>query len=257
MVPLKFLITFFLLSGAHSFSFNRELLSKITDREIRKCLLNEKFYHKETRRCEYPLEQGPCDTGDWVMMTQEPGVVSCQPRPQKFSNCPVVLGPGGQVECAIKTASNLFQPCSGGILVPDNFQFDTMPCPHKFSCQPRTDVYYSSIKSATGLTKDEMVNHLKSLVCDVESKSICLPENNEDSLMTIDNILQSYQKPQLKCRKNPCPLGSRPSLDEAGYYRCQPDEVGVRSLLLTGANRTPCRRRQVFIYGRCRPRFFG
>ena len=251
----------FMLTGAHGFSFQRKLLSTVTDREIRKCLLNEKFYHEESGECEYPLEQGPCDPGDWIMMTQTPGVVSCQPRPEQFSHCPPVIGPEGQLECAVKTASNLFSPCPDGVYVPDNFQFDTKPCPHGHRCQPRNSVYYASIKSANHqVTKDEMVNHLKSLVCDAESKMICLPENNTDSLLSISNILQSYQNPELKCRRNPCPLGSWPHLDDAGYYRCKADAeslVNVRSFLLLGANRKPCRRRQIYIYGRCRPRFFG
>ena len=193
------------------------------------------------------------------MLTDQPGVVSCQLKPEKFSNCEAVLGPGGRVHCVRN--NDLFQPCPGGVYVPDNFREDTKPCPYMFQCQPRNDLYFASIKSGTSLISYELIiNHLDTLICDYENKLICLPENNNDSLITADNIIQSFQRPEFQCLPNPCQKGNWPLLDDSGYFRCKSSEENILvpfSFLLTGANSLKCRRRQVYVYGRCRPRFFG
>ena len=185
-------------------------ISTYSEHEIKTCLINQKFLLAESGKCEYLLDQEPCSPGEWVMMSQTSGVASCQPRPEQFSNCAVFLSPGGQLECE-KTQSELFQSCSevqDGIYLPENFQENTRPCPHQYQCQPRNDVYYSSISinSNPDVSAQTLVNHLSSLVCDVQNRLVCLPENNDDSIMTIENLLQTFQRPPTLCRKNPWTL---------------------------------------------------
>ena len=222
---------------------------------IIECLLNQSFYHEDTGKCEELHDEEPCGPGEWLIRTDEPGVVTCKLKPVKLSECETVLGPGGYIQC--EKTSELFQACSDGVYVPENFQEDTIPCPHMYQCQARNELYYSSINSASNYSHELVINHLDTLICDHDNKLICLPENNNDYLITVKNILQSFQRPEIKCEKNPCKAGKWPTLDQAGYYRCGSIKLVPFSVLLSGVNRSKCRRRQVYIYGKCRPRFFG
>ena len=69
-VLVLFILPFETYGGiyVHSQSFWRYLWRK----SIKKC-----FYHQETGYCQDPLEQGPCPPGEWMMMGDEPGVVTC------------------------------------------------------------------------------------------------------------------------------------------------------------------------------------
>ena len=196
------------------------------------------------------------------MMTPTPGVASCQPRPAQFSNCAAFLGPGGQLECE-KTQSDLFQSCSevrDGVYLPENFQEDTQPCPHRHRCQPRNNVYFSSISLSSnsgsgGVSAQLIIKHLESLICDVQNRQVCLPDNNDGSIMTIENILKTLHRPPTLCIKNPCPSGQWPKIDESGYFRCK-SFIDSQSVAVS-SSRAKCKRRQVYLYGKCKKNLSG
>lgn len=259
--------------------FNQRKLRTIDarTRSIRSCLLEDQLYHEDGAGCEEPFTQGPCDDGEWLDLdTNSPGVVRCHSKPEKLANCyQPVIGATGGVECQLRDGPS-FRPCDGGVMMPDNFLPDTKPCPHQFSCQPQNSVYWTSIKdiSQNKVVDLSHIQHLRYLVCGLESKHICLPDNNRDNLLTVENIVQSFKSPRESCQRNPCSAGAWPWLDEEGVYRCLPhsltlapcssvmlDDDGVIKCdhfslrAITPLQRNKCRKRRVFLWGKCVPRW--
>ena len=193
-----------------------------------------------------------------MMMVDEPGVVTCKPKPDKFSFCEPVLAPGGQVVCA--SEDYMFERCSGDedddvhkyIFVPENFQVNTTMCPHNFKCKSQSK-YWPVVEG--NCTDDK--NHLEFLICNEETKSICEPIDNSNSLLTVDNILDSFYFTRIVCKKNPCPDNFWPQIDDNGYFICSYNSLSLfRSTILANRNKVKCKKNQVFIYGRCRPRYY-
>ena len=175
----------------------------------------------------------------------------------------------------------MFKPCENGVMLPDNFIENTRLCPNGFRCQERNAQYWAAKRVFKVVPSEELEQEklfLEDLVCDVESKLICLPEQNDaDPLISSDNIVKTFQRPATQCKLNPC-LGDKwPWLDRDGVYKClpasesvhncqhSPDEKdGVLQCNVLGLNSilgylktSKCHRNRVFIRGRCRPRFFG
>ena len=133
--------------------------------------------------------------------------MTCQKRPEKFKDCQVVFGPGGDLICDLEHP--LLELChvSRNILrLPENFQRDTAPCPNGFSCRP----VWKSLKNL----KYHFINDL---ICGETKNSICLPDNGEP-LTSLHNLLRSFELPKTACRRNPCPGGMTPTIKD-GYYR--------------------------------------
>ena len=54
---------------------------------------------------------------------QEPGIVKCQKRPERFKDCQVVLGPGGELSCENEQPLLGYCDINGDIVrLPENFQ---------------------------------------------------------------------------------------------------------------------------------------
>jgi len=174
---------------------------------------------------------------------KEPGIVTCQKRPEKFKDCQVVFGPGGDLICDLERPLLEFCDIPRNILrLPENFKRDTIPCPNGFSCKP----VWKSLKNLKH-------NFMTDLICGETKNSMCLPDNGE-TLISLHNLLRSFELPKTACRRNPCPGGMTPTIED-GYYRCVKN---VAELSILGFIPThPCRRNRVYRMGRCRPRFFG
>jgi len=286
----------FLAFVANSFGrFN--ILRRTTrsiEKKIQKCLIANSFYHKRDDRCEEPFQQGPCKDGYWMMLdTLTSGQVTCQRRPERFIDCKeVILGPGGQPQCATDLENEtLFSSCGGGsgVIIPENFVENTMSCPHEFKCQekesgaPSTKSYWASLSLLKVDQDQEAVKsgkaYLKSMVCNFETKSICVPVKNRNALLANENIIKSFQRPKTSCQRNPCSVGKWPWIDNEGYLQCVPIREGtnitncplgieensgeltcslftVRSIFDTARFRS-CRKGMRFVFGKCRKRNRG
>lgn len=146
---------------------------------------------------------------------QEPGIVKCQKRPERFKDCQVVLGPGGELSCENEQPLLGYCDINRNIVrLPENFQRDTAPCPNDFSCRPA----WNSLKNI----KHQFISDL---VCGEAKNSICLPDNGK-TLTSLYNLLRSFELPKTACRRNPCPRGMAPTIED-GYYRwrCPPSKV--------------------------------
>ena len=97
------------------------------------------------------------------------------------------------------------------------------------------------------------IDHLKSLVCRKEPRSACQPDDNSDSLLSLSNLANSLFSPRLVCKRNPCPKGFLPNVDDRGYFHCE-NLIATQSI--QPRNKANCKRNQVLLYGRCRPRRF-
>ena len=140
-------------------------------------------------------------------MFQEPGIVKCQDRPEKFKDCQVVFGPGGELRC--ENEQLYFDNCdSEGKIVrfPENFKKDTIPCPNGFSCRSS----WNGLQNLKG-------QYVTNLICEENKNKICLPDDGEYTSLT--NLLKSFEIPKTVCRGNPCLEGTTPNIDEDGYYR--------------------------------------
>lgn len=211
---------------------------------VKKCLLIGTFYHPETRKCQIPFEEENCPMGQWLsVLPGEPGIVKCQKRPERFKDCQVVLGPGGELSC--ENEQPLLGYCDINrdiVRLPENFQRDTAPCPNDFSCRPA----WNSLKNI----KHQFISDL---VCGEAKNSICLPDNGK-TLTSLYNLLRSFELPKTACRRNPCPRGMAPTIED-GYYRCVDNIVELSILGYIPTHH--CRRNRVYRLGRCRSRFFG
>ena len=132
--------------------------------------------------------------------------MTCQKRPEKFKDCQVVFGPGGDLICDLEHPLLELCDVSRNILrLPENFQRDTAPCPNGFSCRP----VWKSLKNLKHFMTD--------LICGETKNSLCLPDNGE-TLTSLHNLLRSFELPKTACRRNPCPGGMTPTIKD-GYYR--------------------------------------
>ena len=259
-------------------------IMKMETTEMMKCLLADQFYHLESRSCHTPLTRGPCRPGEWLVLDQEnTDMVTCETRPEAFSDCNAVFTPSGSPMCRedSEEKDDMFKPCENGVMVPDNFMENTRPCPDGFWCQNRNPQYWAA-KRKFKLEKREQVeiklHFLEGLVCDAETKRICLPvEENSEPLISSKNIIKTFKRPQAICKLNPCPIETWPWLDEEGVYRCLPASKSVQNCqnkpqelngelhchilglnsLLGHIKTSRCHRSRVFSLGRCRPKFFG
>ena len=149
------------------------------------------------------------------------------------------------------------------VRLPENFQRDTVPCPNGFSCRPVWNSF-----------KNSQHQFVSDLICGggEATNSLCLPDNRK-SLTSFYNLLRSFEFPKTACRRNPCPGGMAPTIED-GYYRSrlalQFQCLSIKSLYLfrcvdhvaelsiLGYIPTHlCRRNRVYRLGRCRSKFFG
>ena len=193
---------------------------------VAECLMKRTFYHRQSGECHVPLDQGPCRTGELLLPDVNTGMVFCSPVSLR-EYCTAILLSDGSVGCEEDLNRDLYsrgQCGEGEILLPDNFIVDTRPCARDFSCRKsRTSRQYKwALKrfQEKGYFHKGEEQYLKDLVCDFKGQSICLPDNNRDSLFTVENLMDSLVMPSTRCQTNPCPAGKTPWLSEDGHYRC-------------------------------------
>jgi len=261
----------------------------------RNCLLEGKFYHPESQGCHRPLEDhddNPCEEGQWLMPTPRPGVVKCFPKKDKFKTrdrfCTPFLSQKMEARCWEEEEASLFKTdnCGDGqILLPDNFEEGTRPCPRSWTCQQFdvTAMGMSQEMSDRIFQEDQeeenlVVRYVRDLICNMEKRRICLPEMESVSVFSLHHLEESLQEARPVCQNNPCTEGYWPWLGDDGYYRCyqaegnledcpaQPDsslvviKIGKKEVLecsIFGLNsiiktRT-CGRRKVLIRNKCVP----
>ena len=201
------------------------------DKRLQDCLLHASLYHRATRQCWPPHERGPCAEDQWLAASEvSPGLGECglvPPGDQAWKQEQEQLYT--QVDIKDVTISTIYiynvptqAHCQKGeLLVPDNFQADTQPCPALHSCVawPRP----ADTARLANLVNPLQLEYIKAMVCGGEGEELaCAPATNDESLFSAENLLQSLVAPPPACRPNPCPGGATPTLEEDGYYRCVP-----------------------------------
>ena len=146
-------------------------------------------------------------------MFQEPGIVTCQKRPEKFKDCQVVFGPGGDLICDLERPLLEFCDIPRNILrLPENFKRDTIPCPNGFSCKP----VWKSLKNLKH-------NFMTDLICGERKNSICLPDNKADIAFIIETLTDNKNRSASSIRtvlqKNGGRLGESGSTTHL-FYNC-------------------------------------
>ena len=196
---------------------------------VSSCLLKNHFYDEHSGSCQVPLDPGSCPPGQWLLPSEQPGELFCCPDEPMAELCTPVLLPGQRkVVCEeniLAERYNQGQCGPGELVLPENFQADSLPCPHSFSCTDtrNNSLYHRALKTLQevgGSSSGHEKKYLKDLVCDYQTHSLCLPDQETDSLFTMETMLASLKSPLDRCRANPCPPGRRPWLEEDGYYRC-------------------------------------
>lgn len=193
------------------------------------------MFHPLTGECHAPLDQGPCSAGELLVPDSQPGTLKCSPLfiPE---SCSANIQPDGAVEVDCELQPSLLfrrgQCGQGELLLPTNFRENSRPCAEGFTCRiSRNSQQYKSalrtLQNRKHVNIDEK-QYLADLVCDFESHSICLPDDNSDSLFTVHNLLASLKTSSARCEANPCPAGRAPWLSEDGYYRCLLATPGLR-----------------------------
>ena len=259
------------------------MATKISDgRSPRICLLQKKFYHAETADCYLPLQfDGPCELGSWLVPTGLPGLAECVPtRTDLPEFCTPVLAGLTEVVCLEFLEESLYKTgnCSNGqILLPENFQSDSQPCPGSWSCRDNQTILEELFTDQSVLGDTLEWAYLEGLLCSPEKK-LCLPELGSQSLVSTEQLEASLQGPRPRCQPNPCPPSHWPWLGEDGYYGCYRAHDQLqhcqqsRPLVLTKAgilvcgvsvnravasSRSGCRRNMVKVNGRCIPLYGG
>ena len=198
------------------------------------CLMKGELYHEDTQTCFPPLGQGPCKVGEWVVLAGVSGVCI-----SKFvcnsGEIPVLDQAGGAV-CGCPGGKERFHgSCEtlysqgvcgeGEVLLPKNFDIGRKICPSKFSCKMSDNcpAYKTTRAQAaprgTNKRKEE-VSFVKDMVCNKKARTICCPEENNKSLFSPENLIQSLVTAKPLCTRNPCPDGKRPWVGEDGISKC-------------------------------------
>ena len=190
------------------------------------CLVEAQYYHQQSGTCHSPLDPGVCPPGQWLLPTSQPGELTCYPAETLPEVCTPALLPGrSKVVCEENIVAERYSQgqCGPGELVlPENFQADSLPCPQSFSCTATRNnkLYLRALKTLLADKTRHDKKYLKDLVCDYQTHSLCLPDQETDSLFRLETMLSSLKNPLDRCKVNPCSAGRRPWLGEDGYYRC-------------------------------------
>jgi len=164
------------------------------------------------------------------------------------------------------------------VLVPEDFMREKN-CPNQFSCkEPDKCPGFIKVKRELGEAKGEFDTEIKKfltqLKCKRNSRRICCPDYDQDSLLLPITMIRSLNDSKaVKCMKNPCLVGSFPwrghgdvsvckkaeshivtckegiEEDEGGTLTCKThSEIALNSLTSQKKN---CGRRRSWRYGRC------
>ena len=209
---------------------------------IANCLLRKALYHFPTSSCASPLTSSICPETEGLVHDSTPGVGICAPR----TSCPIgevpVLDLEGGVRCSCPYGTHRMEgSChhvftragcrKGTLLLPENFKFGHKVCSHKFSCTAshKCKSYQVTKREIEGKMTEVESKYLKELVCQKKSKSICCPDSNSESLLSVEVILSSLLPPTASCRRNPCPQGQWPWQIENGPAKCLKKGEGVEN----------------------------
>ena len=230
--------------------------------EKRLCFLQTKFYHPQSRECQDPLEQGPCDQTQWLMpSTQDKMVLECRQRQETQERVEFIMKSNGDVVVMKERGNaNIFKVgnCKQTErLLPVNFAMNTKPCPKDHQCSSRVS---ASLKVLEDIVKTNQFfeikltqNFFKNMICSKkpQKQGLCLPRD-KSNLVAIENLYDSIYLPELVCMKNPCPVGKEPYQDGEGYFRCK-DFLSR----FTNLNSSYCQKGKILKRGRCTPRWIG
>jgi len=271
------------------------------------CLVRNHLYHEDTGRCYKPLEQGPCGKGEWLGLDSpytgclsnfilalyhyiiSTGKGVCQPKLSCISGEEPFLNPDGGAFCDCEEGKEMYKgkcealftvhSCNKGeVLLPEDFLREKN-CPNQFSCK-EPDKCQGFIKAKEELEKEKGKSHnessqfLNELICKKNSRRLCCPDYNNDSLLSPLTIIRSINESKtVKCLRNPCLDGSWPWIgydgvsvckkaeshistcihgieeDQGGTLTCKThSEIQLYSLTFRKQN---CGRRRRWRYGRC------
>ena len=209
------------------------------------CLLNAELYHEDTKVCFPPLTQGPCKTGEWVVLAGISGSGVCRSTfVCKTGEIPV-LDPAGGALCGCPDGKERFlgscetlytqSVCGEGeILLPNNFNIGDPICPSKFSCK-RSDKCLAYKTRATQCgpkgsnIREKQVAFLKDMVCNKKSRTICCIEENSKTLFTPEKVIESMITPKPICVKNTCSFGKYPWVGTDGVSKCAFHDASVET----------------------------
>jgi len=204
------------------------------------CLLNSTFFHPVYGKCAQFQEEGFCaDAALIVLPDLDTGTATCRPEPdpctpdRDYSRGGIESSECGCGSSEVEHDGYCVKPFTktscpeGKLLVPVDFSEGHRTCPKSISCVEKNscpnyrlteiNIKYTESESQKKL-KQEFLNHL---LCDEEKNSLCCPDDNEDDLLTPDNILQTYKSPQYECVDNPCQDGYWPfEDDDTGFMKC-------------------------------------
>ena len=271
------------------------------------CLVRNHLYHEDTGSCYKPLEQGPCGKGEWLsldspytgcmgnfILTLYHYIIStgkgvCQPELSCISGKEPFLSPDGGAFCDCEEGKEMYKgkcealftvhSCNKGeVLVPEDFMRERN-CPNQFSCKD-PDKCQGFIDAKEELEKDQGKSHnesrqfLQELLCKRNSRRICCPDFDNESLLTPLTIIKSLNESKtVKCLRNPCLDGSWPWIGDDGVSVCKKAESHISTcvhgieedeggsltckthseiqLFSLTTRKQNCGRRRSWRYGRC------
>jgi hypothetical protein len=113
----------------------------------------------------------------------------------------------------------------GEVLLPDNFLIGSKICSDGFSCKKGSECSaFQAAKAQLGKKgsrrRKEQYYFLREMVCEKNSRSVCCPDNEEHSLFTAHNLMQSMLPPKAKCVLNPCGQGFWPWVGKDDFSQC-------------------------------------
>ena len=202
------------------------------------CLMKKQLYHEETKACFPPLDQGPCMAGEWLVLASASGT-STGVCSQKFvcetGERPFLYPAGGAVcgcmdgkEKFVGSCETLYSQSvcrKGQVLLLDKFVIGHHICPGQFSCKTTNDCRaFQAMKPELAPTgtkrRKEQQNFLQDLICDKNTRSVCCPDYDRESLFTPSNLIQSMLPQEHVCAVNPCPAGKWPWVGTDGICKC-------------------------------------
>ena len=261
------------------------ILARTNSSSIQSCLMQKELYSRDTKTCWPPLLKGPCPPGEWVVLQGVEGEGVCMPRVKCPAGRVAFLNPEGGVACHCPdgeedvggSCEQVFSQGScqeGEVLMPKSLTVGSGVCSAGFSCKKSGDCpAFSHIDRKETRSNKVQLGFLKDMVCNKRSRSLCCPENNQDSLFTVQNLVQSMVPRRAQCVKNPCEDGLWPWLhgegviklkclkagkevekcssriiEEDGRLTCE--YISIRTVApRAGKN---CGRRKRWMYGKCR-----
>ena len=207
--------------------------------------MKKELYHEHTYTCFPPLEQGPCLLDEWLVLDKVSGKGICRPKMECTDGAKPVLDQVVGAVCGCRNGKERFlgkcealytqSVCSDGwVLMPENFLLNSLVCSSKFRSKKYENCSsYQVAKKQLAVRGTNKRKHqkeyLKEMICSKKNRTICCPQNDNQSLFSKDNLIQSMVPSKLVCARNPCPHGKWPWVDSNGMPKCVYHCDGIES----------------------------